>query len=155
MEDSFIPATCIMDIILRTDAGDSTWSPDSGQRPPLANEAAMTAPDSQVTSVDEHCWGRKKQFHTSEREQNRTRTRTETMKTSVSCSSTCCSSSNTERRSTFSGKHWSRGEEGTFVQRQQRRCLNPQREGGGSPSSPAGSRRERGVVHSSSCCVEN
>lgn len=70
MEDSFIPATCIMDIILRTDAGDSTWSPDSGQRPPLANEAAMTAPDSQVTSVDEHCWGRKKQFHTSEREQN-------------------------------------------------------------------------------------
>lgn len=43
-----------MDSILLVAAGDSTWSPDRGQRPPLANEAAMAAPDSQVISVEEH-----------------------------------------------------------------------------------------------------
>lgn len=54
LEYSFMPATCIIDKVLRTAEGDSTWSPDSGQRPPLANVAAMAAPDSHVTSVDEH-----------------------------------------------------------------------------------------------------
>lgn len=44
-----------MDSILRVAAGDSTWSPDNGQSPPLANEAAMAAPDSQVISVEAHC----------------------------------------------------------------------------------------------------
>lgn len=44
-----------MDSMLRVVVGDNTWSPDSGQRPPLANDAAMAAPDSQVTSVEEHC----------------------------------------------------------------------------------------------------
>lgn len=43
-----------MDSMLRVAAGDNTWSPDSGHRPPLANEAAMAAPDSQVISVEEH-----------------------------------------------------------------------------------------------------
>ncbi len=44
-----------MDSMLRVAVGDNTWSPDSGQRPPLANEAAMAAPDSQVISVEAHC----------------------------------------------------------------------------------------------------
>lgn len=43
-----------MDSMLFVATGDSTWSPDRGQRPPLAKEAAMAAPDWQVTSVDEH-----------------------------------------------------------------------------------------------------
>lgn len=55
LEYSFIPATCIMDSVLRAAAGDRTWSPDRGQRPPLAKEAAIAAPDSQVSSVEEHC----------------------------------------------------------------------------------------------------
>lgn len=40
--------------MLRAAAGDSTWSPDRGHRPPLANEAAIAAPDSQVISVEAH-----------------------------------------------------------------------------------------------------
>lgn len=43
-----------MDRILRTAELDRTWSPDIGQRPPLAKVAAKAAPDSHVTSVDIH-----------------------------------------------------------------------------------------------------
>ena len=49
------PAVCITDRTHLVAAGDSTWSHDNGHRPPLASEAAMAAPDSQLTSVDEHC----------------------------------------------------------------------------------------------------
>lgn len=50
-----------MDSMLRVAVGDSTGSPDSGHRPPLANEAAMAAPDSQVISVEVH-WGQRREL---------------------------------------------------------------------------------------------
>lgn len=49
-----MPATCIMERVLRTAEAERTWSLDIGHRPPLAKVAAKAAPDSHVTSVDRH-----------------------------------------------------------------------------------------------------
>lgn len=49
-----MPATCIIERVLRTAEVERTWTPDIGQRPPLAKVAAKAAPDSHVTSVDRH-----------------------------------------------------------------------------------------------------
>lgn len=49
-----MPATCITDRVLRTAEVARTWSPDIGQRPPLAKVAAKAAPDSHVISEDKH-----------------------------------------------------------------------------------------------------
>lgn len=84
-----------MDSMLRVAAGDNTWSPDSGQRPPLAKEAAMAAPDSQVTSVEEHC-------RTSETLLNMW---LNLLLLSLSMDLTCSTRSRAALMSTFSGKH--------------------------------------------------
>lgn len=55
-EKSYMPQECIRLRVLRTASALSTLSPVMGQIPPLARVAAMTLPDSQVTST-EHSYG--------------------------------------------------------------------------------------------------
>ncbi len=58
-EKSYMPHECMRLRVLRTASALSTRSPVIGQIPPLANVAAMTLPDSHVTSI-EHSWKWKK-----------------------------------------------------------------------------------------------
>lgn len=53
-----MPQECMRLRVLRTASALSTHSPVMGQIPPLARVAAMTLPDSQVTST-EHSYGDK------------------------------------------------------------------------------------------------
>lgn len=55
-EKSYMPQECMRLRVLRTASALSTLSPVMGQIPPLARVAAMTLPDSQVTST-EHSYG--------------------------------------------------------------------------------------------------
>lgn len=55
-EKSYMPQECMRLRVLRTASALSTLSPVMGQMPPLARVAAMTLPDSQVTST-EHSYG--------------------------------------------------------------------------------------------------
>lgn len=57
-EKSYMPQECMRLRVLRTASALRTRSPVIGQIPPLASVAAMTLPDSQVTSI-EHNWNRK------------------------------------------------------------------------------------------------
>lgn len=57
-EKSYMPQECMRLRVLRTASALSTLSPVMGQIPPLARVAAMTLPDSQVTST-EHSYGDK------------------------------------------------------------------------------------------------
>lgn len=54
-EKSYMPHECMRLRVLRTASALSTRSPVIGQIPPFASVAAMTLPDSQVTSM-EHSW---------------------------------------------------------------------------------------------------
>ena len=54
-EYSYMPHDCISNSVLRTDVGLSKSSPVTGQHPPLASVAAITAPVSTVISI-EHNW---------------------------------------------------------------------------------------------------
>lgn len=51
-EKSYMPQECMRLKVLRTASALSTRSPVIGQIPPLASVAAMTLPDSQVTSME-------------------------------------------------------------------------------------------------------
>lgn len=55
-EKSYMPQECMRLRVFRTASALSTLSPVMGQMPPLARVAAMTLPDSQVTST-EHSYG--------------------------------------------------------------------------------------------------
>jgi len=54
-EKSYMPQECMRLRVLRTASALSTLSPVMGQIPPLARVAAMTLPDSQVTSTEHSC----------------------------------------------------------------------------------------------------
>lgn len=58
-EKSYMPQECMRLRVLRTASALRTLSPVMGQMPPLARVAAMTLPDSQVTST-EHSYGNKR-----------------------------------------------------------------------------------------------
>lgn len=51
-EKSYMPQECIKLSVFRTASGLRTLSPVIGQKPPLANVAAITLADSQVTSME-------------------------------------------------------------------------------------------------------
>ena len=50
-----MPQECMSDRVFWTATGDRTLSPVVGQIPPLARVAAITAPDSAVTSIEQSC----------------------------------------------------------------------------------------------------
>ena len=50
-----MPQECMRDKVFWTATGDRTLSPVVGHIPPLASVAAITAPDSAVTSTEQSC----------------------------------------------------------------------------------------------------